>query len=396
MDSSQQVLKPSRRDVLATAGTAAAGVLALPRIPQANSAAPASSVAIVRCRDYRNFQTQLAQAFDQIGGIEKLVRGKTVALKLNLTGNPKNFPLDPDLPYRTDPQSVAAVVHLLAKAGAKRVTMIESFFPAQQDLSLWARYGLDVNTINNLGTKVDWQNVQNLGNYKQYVRLKVPWGGYMYPAYYINQSYVDCDVYTSFAKLKNHWIAGVTMSMKNNFGNTPCSLYGSDCGPSGNENPTKERGDVLHSGKTKAPSGVDAELHPDSPRDPGYRVPRILVDQVGIRPIDLAIVDGVETVRGGEGPWLPGLERMTPGVILAGRNPVCVDAVGMAIMSYSPQMDRGSSPFVRGDNSLKLAEAVGIGTADLKRIEVVGLPIEQAKINFGPGAVGKRMSELKG
>ena len=383
----------NRREVL---GAAAFGTLTIARTAAAAVTAPASSVAIVRCRDYSNFQTQLSQAFDQIGGIDKLVRGKTVALKVNLTGNPANFPLTPNLPYRTDAGSVAAVVHLFAKAGARRVRIIESFFPAQQDLGLWARYGLDVNAINNLGTKVDWQNVQNLGNYKQYVRLKVPWGGYMYPAYYINQAYVDCDVYASFAKLKNHWIAGVTMSMKNNFGNTPCSLYGSDCGPSGNENPTKERGDVLHSGKTKAPSGVDAELHPDSPRDPGYRVPRVAVDQVGIRPIDLAIVDGVQTVRGGEGPWLPGgVERMTPGVILAGRNPVCVDAVGMAVMSYSPQADRGSSPFVRGDNSLKLAEAVGIGTADLKRIEVVGLPIEQAKINFGPGPVGKTLSELK-
>ena len=114
-----------------------------------------------------------------------------------------------------------------------------------------------------------------LGNYKKYVRLKVPWGGYMYPAYTINQAFTECDVYASLAKLKNHWIAGVTMSMKNNFGNTPCSLYGGDCGPSGNERPTKERGDVLHAGTTKAPSGVDAELHPDSPRDPGYRVPRI-------------------------------------------------------------------------------------------------------------------------
>jgi hypothetical protein len=27
------------------------------------------------------------------------------------------------------------------------------------------------------------------------------------------------------AKLKNHWIAGVTMTMKNNFGNTPCALW---------------------------------------------------------------------------------------------------------------------------------------------------------------------------
>jgi hypothetical protein len=121
---------------------------------------------------------------------------------------------------------------------------------------------------------VAWENVQNLGNYKQYVRMKVPWGGYAYPAYHLNPAFYQCDVYASMAKLKNHWIAGVTMTMKNNFGNTPCSLYGGDCGPNGNERPTKERGEVLHNGTTPAPSGVDAELHPNSPRDPGYRVPR--------------------------------------------------------------------------------------------------------------------------
>lgn len=382
----------TRRDILKT-GAAAVAALGFPKILSAT--APASTVAIARCRSYQNFGASLSTALDQIGGLETLVRGKTVALKLNLTGNPKNFPLTPDLPYRTNGTSVAATVHLLAKAGARRVRIIESFFPARQDLSLWARYGIDVNAINNLGIPVDWANVQNLGKYKQYVRLKVPWGGYMYPAYYLNRAFTDCDVYVSFAKLKNHWIAGVTMSMKNNFGDTPCSLYGGDCGPNGNENPTKERGQVLHQGTTRAPSGVDQELHPESPREPGYRVPRVTVDQVGIRPIDLAIVDGVETVRGGEGPWLPGLERMTPGVIIAGRNPVCVDAVGMAVMSYSPQADRGASPFIRGDNSLKLAEAVGIGTTDLNRIEVVGLSIKEARINFGPGAVGKKLSELK-
>ena len=86
---------------------------------------------------------------------------------------------------------------------------------------------------------------------------------------------------------------------------------------------------------------------------------------------------------------------MTPGVIIVGRNPICVDAVGMAVMGYSPQADRGSSPFIRGDNSLKLAEAVGIGTTDLKRIEVVGLTIPQARIKFGPGAVGKTLEQLR-
>jgi uncharacterized protein (DUF362 family) len=382
----------SRRDILS--GAAGLGVAAVGSALNLKADAPVSSVAIVRCRRYDDFETSLSTGFDQIGGIRKLVSGKTVALKVNLTGNPRNWPLTPDLPYRTNPQTIANTVHLFAKAGARRVRIIESFFPADQDLALWARYGIDVNAINNLGIPVDWENVQNLGKYKQYVRLKVPWGGYMYPAYYLNQAFVECDVYASLSKFKNHWLGGVTMSMKNNFGNTPCSLYGGDAGPSGNERPTSERGAVLHDGKTKAPSGVDAELHPDSPRDPGYRVPRVTVDQIGIRPVDLAIVDGVETVRGGEGPWLPGLERMTPGVILVGRNPVCTDAVGMAVMSYDPRADRGMPPFVRGDNMLKLAEVQGLGSTDLKRIEVVGVSIAEARITFGPGPVGKKMSEL--
>ena len=87
---------------------------------------------------------------------------------------------------------------------------------------------------------------------------------------------------------------------------------------------------------------------------------------------------------------------MTPGLLLAGRNPVCVDAVGMAVMSYNPRADRGTSPFIRGDNMLKLAEAVGIGTTDLNRIEVVGVSIPDARVNFGPGAVGKTLAELRG
>jgi uncharacterized protein (DUF362 family) len=384
----------TRREWIGGVTSAALSVPALSASPVLTGKM-SSKVSIVRCSSYSAFPAQLALACDQLGGLGRLVRGKTVAVKLNLTGNPRNFPLSETLPYRTNGQSVADLVALLAKSGARRVRLIESFFPASNDPALWARYGLDVNAIDNIGTKVEWANVQNLGGYKQYVRLKVPWGGYMYPAYYLNPAFTECDTYVSFAKLKNHWIAGVTLSMKNNFGNTPCSLYGSDCGPSGNEKPTKERGDVLHAGTTKAPSGVDPELHPDSPRDPGYRVPRILVDQVGIRPIDLAIIDGVETVRGGEGPWLKGLERMTPGVIIGGLNPVSTDAVSMAVMSYDVNADRGQSCFIRGDNSLKLAEAASLGTRDLSRIEVTGVSIADAKLDFGPGAVGKTLAELR-
>ena len=154
----------------------------------------------MRCRDYANFQASFPADSIRSAALTSSCKGKTVAIKLNLTGNPSNFPLTPDLPYRTDGQTVAKVVYLLAKAGARRVRLIESFFPASQDLGLWARYGIDVNAIENLGTKVEWENVQNLGNYKQYVRLKVPWGGYMYPAYYLNQAFTECDVYASLVQ----------------------------------------------------------------------------------------------------------------------------------------------------------------------------------------------------
>jgi uncharacterized protein (DUF362 family) len=116
---------------------------------------------------------------------------------------------------------------------------------------------------------------------------------------------------------------------------------------------------------------------------------------VAIRPIDLAIIDGVETVRGGEGPWLRGLEKMSPGLLLVGRNPVSTDAVAMRVMGYDPQARRGTRPFYAGDNHLLLAESIGLGTTDLNRIDVVGVSVRDARFDFGPGAVGKTLSELR-
>jgi hypothetical protein len=44
--------------------------------------------------------------------------------------------------------------------------------------------------------------------------------------------------------------------------------------------------------------------------------------------------------------------------------------------------DRGTPPFERCDSTLKLAEEAGVGTRDLKRIEVIGTPISQAVFDF--------------
>ncbi len=375
----------SRRGLLGGAVAAS-----LPALSPKAAAAPVSAVAVARCTQYgRDFDEALRKTIDQIGGIGGLVKNKTVAVKLNLTGNITRFPLKAELPYRTEPSTVLATAHLLARAGARRIRFLESFFPAAQGLELWARYGLDVNAINNVGCPVEWENTQNIGYGKRYSRLKTPWGGYVFPAFDLNHSYEDCDVYVSLSLLKNHWITGVTMSLKNNFGITPCSLYGGDCGPGGNEDPRQERGPVCHSGLRTPPIGVPQELDSSTPRDAGYRVPRVTVDLAGARPIDLSIVDGVITIRGGEGAWNPGVQILRPGLLLVGRNPVCVDAVSTAVMGYDVRATRGTNPFIRGDNPTLLAEAVGMGSADLSRIEVAGLSIREARYDFGPGPIGK-------
>jgi uncharacterized protein (DUF362 family) len=211
----------------------------------------------------------------------------------------------------------------------------------------------------------------------------VPGRPYVYPAYDLNHAYEDTDVFVSMAKLKNHETCGVTLAMKNCFGNTPASIYGDDAGvDEPNESPGKGRGDVLHFGKRGPAKSAPQEIDARSSREPEYRVPRIVADLAAARPIDLSIVDGIESVAGGEGPWIRGLRLVQPRVLIAGTNPVTTDTVATAVMGYDPRAARGTTPFRACDNTILLAEAHGIGAADLKRIEVVGVPIAQIVYKF--------------
>jgi hypothetical protein len=165
--------------------------------------------------------------------------------------------------------------------------------------------------------------------------------------------------------------------MKNMFGLTPNSLYGSEAG---SEKATDGRM-PLHSPvgfeKLKLPG-----LKPEADfRDPFSRVPHIVADVCAARPIDLAIVDGISAMTGGEGPWCSQatvIKPTTPGVLIAGLNPVSTDAVAAAVMGYDPRAIRGTKPFEYCDNHLLLAEQAGVGSADLGRIDVRGMTIQSA------------------
>ena len=375
----------NRRDLLKGAGwlvgAAAFGGVGVEDLLAAPKA-PTSPVQLTRCTDYdlQNVLARLDATFKELGGLKKLAAGKTVVVKTNMTGDPTATldGLPANRTYQTHPNMVLATAMLLDRAGAKRIRFVECTYKKGTIEEFYRSGGWDLQALQALHAKVDFENTRNLGQGKDYTLVKVPGGGNLFPSYYLNHSYIDCDSYISLAKLKNHYTAGVTLTVKNNFGITPTALYGQ---AEHDENTTNARVAMFHEGKIQPSAGVPRELDPNSPRVTSYRVPRHTVDALAIRPIDLAIIDGVECNSGGEGPWIQGVKRQKADLILAGRNAVCTDAVAMQVMGYDPLAKSGTGPFP-GDNHLAMAMAQGLGTADPAHIEVRGLSMAEARHPF--------------
>ncbi len=349
--------------------------------------APAAPVSIAKCASYdEDVTATLGTMFDQLGGLERLVRNKTVTVKLNMTGSPDQRVngLAPALTHYVHPKLVGATAYHLGRAGAKRIRFVESpwaYAGPLEDVMLDS--GWNPRALLAASKGVEFENTNALGKSKTYSRFMVPGNAYMYPGFDLNRAFEETDVLVSLAKLKNHDTCGVTLSLKNCFGNLPASIYGKDAGvDEPNENPKTGRDAVGHNGRRQPSKSAPQELHFGKYTDPGYRVPHIVADLVKAVPIHLEVIDGIESIAGGEGPWIRGVRVVKPGVLLAGLNPVCTDAVATAVMGYNPRATRGTAPFKTCDNTLLLAEAHGIGTTDLKRIEVRGASIEQALYRY--------------
>ena len=369
----------TRRELLACAG----GLAAVRTL----RAAPSSPVAIGRARTYGpELVPVMDKLFDGLGGLGRLVKGKTVAIKLNLTGvaETRFGCLNNGITYWTHPDVISATIHLMEKAGARRIRLLESAYSTGDPLHEFLyKANWDPSWFTSAAKNVEFENTNLLGSGREYVRFKVPGGGLLFDAYDMNHSYEKCDVFVSLAKLKEHATAGITLSIKNCFGNTPCTIYGDHAGiDAPSLAPRGGRGTIFHYGKRGPSKSSPQEKDPKSPRDDGYRIPRIIADLVAARPVDLAIIEGVETISGAEGPWVAGTRHVKPGVIVAGTNPVCTDAVATAVMGFDPMADRGKAPFEACDNTMRLAEELGVGTRDLSRIDVAGMKIEDARFVF--------------
>jgi uncharacterized protein (DUF362 family) len=378
----------SRRRFLAGSGATAALALGAGRLVPFARAASATTVSVAKCDVYgAELVATLDRMFDELGGLGRLAKGKTVAIKLNMTGPPtiRLGHTPAGLAHWVHPDVIGAVVHLMDRAGARRVRLLESSYATAIPLeeSMY-QAGWDAKAIAATGARVEFENTNQLGRGREYQRFDVPSGGLLFPSYLLNHSYADCDTFVSLAKLKPHVTAGVTATMKNCFGNIPTTVYGDRCPEDRpDERPHSGREAVFHEGRRQPSSPAAPEVDPTSPRHEGYRIPRVVVDICAARPIDLGIVDGIDSMGGAEGPWAGGA-TCHPGVLIAGSNCVNTDAVATAVMGYDPMAKGGTAPFLDCDSFLELAESKGLGSRDLSRIEVAGTPIAKARFDFEP------------
>jgi uncharacterized protein (DUF362 family) len=137
----------------------------------------------------------------------------------------------------------------------------------------------------------------------------------------------------SVPKLKPHRLAGVTLSLKNMMG-------------------------------AITPKG---SMH-------GHLSEKI-VDLASIIRPSIAVVDGIIAGEGHETSGNP----VEMNLVLAGTDPVAVDAVGAAVMSIPP----------RTVKHLRLAEERGLGTCNLEQIEILGEPLEKVRRRFKTSFVSR-------
>jgi len=105
-----------------------------------------------------------------------------------------------------------------------------------------------------------------------------------------------------------------------------------------------------------------------------------IVDLASIIKPSVAVIDGIIAGEGHETSGNP----VEMNLVIAGTDPVAVDAVGAAVMSIPPDSIK----------HLRLAEERGLGTCNLEKIEILGEPLEKVKKKFKTSFLSKFLVHL--
>jgi uncharacterized protein (DUF362 family) len=351
----------SRRKFLAAAGVTAAGIIAATfnRL-RAGTIWPGQSftsqVAVTQATDYLDaalIKQKVQHLFESLGGIQDVVSaGDKVAIKINLTGGSSALSglgsVDVRESVWTHPAVLQAVGELLVDSGVngEDIYIVEAIW----DYPTYITYGYQA-VQNALGAQL--VDLNNPAPYDSFVERPVGENHFYYSAFTLNRILDEVDVFVSIPKMKQHYDAGVTHSMKNLIGITPITYYDN------------------HGG------GYRSSLHVEG-GNIRYHLPRTICDLNMARPVNLAVIDGIKNADGGEGPWNPTFSPSEYHLLLAGKDPVALDSIASHQMGNDPQAEKLALPGNRSgndkecDNYLKLASEKGMGTNTLSEIELVG------------------------
>jgi uncharacterized protein (DUF362 family) len=317
-------------------------------------------VAITRAATYDpalvRAQTELL--FDSLGGIGDVVRpGDKVVVKVNLVGGAAGNTPPPGTTapesYVTHPAVARAMCELLRDAGAKEITVADSVW-SRSDFEAWGYPAMLK------GTGAALIDLNRPDPYGDYATVPVGKDWFIYESFRFNRLLEEADALFSVTKMKCHYLLGITQSMKNLVGLVPFKFY-----------------------ELKAGDGYRTGLH-GKESETGTRLPRVVMDLNRARPVNLSLIDGIQTVDGSEGPWNGNLHALSPGILIGGKNPVAADSVAVAAMGFDPEAEYPNPPFLRAENHLAIARALGLGTNRLEEIEILGAALEDVKMKFQP------------
>ena len=347
----------SRRKFLKTLAAATAGVLVAPYVRSAGvfayerekESGYLARVGIVKADKYDSayVKQKVQDLLDAIGGISDVVKsGNKVAIKINLTGGgglPDNM--------WTNPEVLRAVGELVLDCGVKGedLYIVEALWndPSYND------YGY-ADVQKDLGA--GFVNLNNPAPYNDFIQKSVGDKHFNFSSLTMNQILSDVDVYISIPKMKQHYEAGVTCSLKNQVGTVPRVTY-------------QVKGDDGRRGGIHHLEGAD-------PVTSTTYLPRSICDLNMARPVNLAVIDGIKNARGGEGTWNLTFTPVEDHVLLAGKDPVATDSVAAYFMGNDPEAAKlklpDGAPGGECDNYLELLHQLGIGTNQMKEIELVG------------------------
>jgi uncharacterized protein (DUF362 family) len=263
-------------------------------------------------------------------------RGDQVAIKVSLVGGSryaqkaiKDYGRLPTELYWTHPEVAREVGEWARDAGAAKITFVE----ALSDSNSWRQFGYQA-MATHLGAK--FIDLNRPAPYPDFAVQPVGPEALVYDEFKFNHILAEADVVISLAKLKRHHAVGFTGALKNLVGILPLDLY--------REKPDDSHRSALH-------RGPDGHSH----------LARAVVDLARACPIHLAVIDGVLTTLGSEGPWNNDLQPVALETLIVSGSAVAADAVAVQVLGLDPLAADFEEPFRDSLNYLRLADSLGLG-----------------------------------